>query len=211
MKGYIFDMDGTIVNNMDYHYKAWNIFLERHHIFLDAKTFEEKNTGTIDEIIKRIFGNHLSPQQVVELGNEKEGLYRELYKNEVVEIDGFISFIQDAHKKGIKLALATMANVHNTAIVVDALGIRQYFTAIITGENVQHGKPNPAVFFTAMKAMGLTHQEVVIFEDSPSGIAAAIASQAKVVGVCTHFTEAECISLGVDYAITNYTNMPAFD
>ena len=62
-----------------------------------------------------------------------------------------------------------------------------------------------------MKAMGLTQNEVVIFEDSPSGIAAALATQAKVVGVCTHFTEAACSGLGVDYTITNYINTPSFD
>jgi beta-phosphoglucomutase len=208
MKGYIFDMDGTIVDNMQYHYQAWKLFLKKHHIFLTDAEFEEKNTGTITEIIQRIFGNSLTPQQLITLGNQKEALFRELYTNNVIAIKGYIHFIKNAHQQGIKIALATMANVHNTALVLDSLQIRQYFTAIITGEMVTHGKPNPEVFFTAIQAMQLQQNEVTIFEDSPSGIAAAMATKAMVVGVCTHFTKAQCLALGVHHAIIDYTNMP---
>jgi beta-phosphoglucomutase len=208
MKGYIFDMDGTIVDNMQYHYQAWKLFLQKHHIFLTDAEFEEKNTGTITEIIQRIFGNTLTPQQLITLGNEKEALFRKMYTNNVVAINGYIHFIKNAHQQGIKIALATMANVHNTALVLDSLQIRQYFTAIITGEMVTNGKPNPEVFFTAINAMQLQHNEVIIFEDSPSGIAAALATKAMVVGVCTHFTKAQCLALGVHHAIIDYTNMP---
>ncbi len=208
MKGYIFDMDGTIVDNMQYHYQAWKLFLQKYHIGLTDAEFEEKNTGTITEIIQRIFGNNLTPQQITTLCNEKEALFREMYANNVVAINGYIQFIKSAHQQGIKIALATMANVHNTNLVLDALQIRPYFTAIITGEMVAKGKPNPEVFFTAMDAMQLQKNEVVIFEDSPSGIAAALATKAMVVGVCTHFTIAQCLALGVQYAIIDYTNMP---
>ena len=210
IKGYIFDMDGTIVDNMDFHYKAWALFLQKHGIALTQAEFEEKNTGTITEIIQRIFGNCLTPQQLINLGNEKEALYRNLYANNITAISGFIPFIKHAHQQGIKIALATMANLHNTNLVLGALQIKPYFKAIITGEMVTLGKPNPEVFITAMQALQLQNNEVVIFEDSPSGIAAAVATNAVVVGVCTHFTKAQCLALGVKYAIMDYTNMPNF-
>ena len=76
LKGIIFDMDGTLVDNIPFHKKAWLTLLGNNGIHMDPETFLGQNNGTIDEMIRKFFGNDLPAEKLKQLGQEKESLYR---------------------------------------------------------------------------------------------------------------------------------------
>ena len=71
-KAIIFDMDGTLVDNIIFHKNAWLKFLKKYNIEIEPESFNAQNHGTIDEMIVRFFGNDISTEKVQQLGQEKE-------------------------------------------------------------------------------------------------------------------------------------------
>ncbi|MDJ1506211.1 HAD family phosphatase [Xanthocytophaga agilis] len=195
IKAFIFDMDGTLIHNMEYHQLAFFEFLKRHTISITEAEYEQKNKGTITEIIPRFFGDHLSHEQITELGEEKETLYREMYRPHLKPIEGLIEFLEEAKNKGIRIALATMGDQKNVQFTLAGLRIQHYFDAIVSGEEVKQGKPHPEVFQSAAAKLSVSPDHCLAFEDSVSGITAALAANMQVVGIATTHTPEELRAL----------------
>jgi beta-phosphoglucomutase len=176
---FLFDMDGTIVDNMDYHLIAWREFLKSHGIEMTDEELHYKMRGTIEEGVRRNLGEHLSDEEVAALGFQKEQMYRDLYAPHLKLIDGLEDFLQTARKQNIKIALVTAANIHNVNFTLDGLNIRTYFDTIVTGDDVKNGKPDPEGFLIAAERFGAKASECIVFEDSIHGIRAADAAQMR--------------------------------
>lgn len=179
--GFIFDMDGTLVDNMPYHLLAWQQLLAGMHIHMSFQEIDRRNHGTISEVIRNLLGDQLSEDQVLELGLRKEDLYRQLYHPHMRLRTGCDRFLQQAQAKGIPTALATMADRVNIDFILDGLGIRDYFCVVVGADQISRGKPDPEVFLTAAQAMHLLPENCIVFEDSPSGLAAAERAGMRVV------------------------------
>jgi beta-phosphoglucomutase len=203
----IFDMDGTLIDNMDFHRRAFFAFLKKHGINVTDEEYERKNQGTITEIIPRFFGSHLSESQIVALGEEKEDLYREMYGPYLKPIKGLREFLEDAARKGIKMALATMGDRKNVRFTLEGLGIAEYFSAVVSGEEVRLGKPNPEVFLLAAAKLSVPPDECMAFEDSFSGIRSAISAGMRTVGVASTHTVDELLPFGLLQIIKDYTEI----
>lgn len=207
--GYLFDMDGTIVDNMMFHEKSWKLFLDKYGIAFTPEEFHSVNQGNIDEIMLRIFGEQVPAAERKKLGAEKEALYRDIYRSEVAPIPGLLDFLESAKSAGLRIGMATMANILNADIVLDGLGVRSFFDTVVTGEMVRRGKPHPEVFDVAMQQLGITPKQTLIFEDSHPGIHAAVASGAWVVGITTTHQPDEIMGWGAHHQIRNYLELQA--
>jgi beta-phosphoglucomutase family hydrolase len=204
IKGFIFDMDGTIVDSMPVHLCAWTSFLSSQGITLTPEMFEAKNRGTIREIITAFFGTGISAARRDALGAEKEALFRSMYRGKVKPVSGFPEFLRRAHAAGMKLGLASMANRANVDLVLDALGLRPFFHAIVNGDDVARGKPHPEVFNRALSQLSLLPQEALVFEDAASGIQAASAAGIKAIGLTTTHSGRELMEWGAEKAIADF-------
>ena len=178
---FLFDMDGTIVDNMDYHLIAWREFLKSHGVEMSDEELHYKMRGTIEEGVRRNLGEHLSDEEVAALGFQKEQMYRDLYAPHLRLIDGLENFLQTAKKEGIKIALVTAANRHNVDFTLDGLNIRHYFDTIVTGDDVKNGKPDPEGFLIAAERFGAEPSECIVFEDSIHGVRAADAAEMRTI------------------------------
>ena len=156
-----------------------------------SSEYEAKNKGTITEIIPRFFGDHLTAEQIAALGEEKEALYRDMYAPHLRAIDGLHDFLESVKRRNIPMALATMGDQHNIRFTLNGLNISQYFDATVGGEEVTNGKPHPEVFQRAAAKLGVPPEDCAAFEDSHSGIAAALAAGMKTVGVASTHTPDE--------------------
>jgi beta-phosphoglucomutase family hydrolase len=173
-RAFIFDMDGTIVDNMAFHTKSWLAFFERRGHALDADEFFRATAGRQGhEIMRSYLGEHLSKEIIAELDAEKETLYRELYGPHLATVPGFDQLIATARADGVALAVATAAPNDNIVFTLDGLDLRKHFNAVVGAADVARGKPNPDVFLLAAERCGVPAEHCIVFEDAPLGVEAA--------------------------------------
>lgn len=173
-RAFIFDMDGTIVDNMGFHLDSWLAFFARHGHQLDAEAFFRETAGAQGrEILRGRLGEHITDDEIAVLGEEKEMLYRELYAPHRKTIDGFDELVVNAKVRGVPLAVATSAPPGNIEFTLDGLDIRRHFDAIAGAADVERGKPHPDVFLKAAERLGIEAGKCIVFEDAPLGVEAA--------------------------------------
>jgi beta-phosphoglucomutase len=174
LRAFLFDMDGTIVDNMAFHTRSWITFFERRGQAIDADAFFRATAGRQGgEIIRTYLGEHLGDDEVAALNHEKESVYRELYAPHLLAVAGFDALIERAKTQGVKLAVGTAAPPANVEFTLDGLDLRQHFDAIVGAQDVARGKPHPDVFLKAAELCGVAPEDCIVFEDAPLGVEAA--------------------------------------
>lgn len=173
-RAFIFDMDGTIVDNMSFHTKSWITFFERRGKEIDADAFFRTTAGRQGkEIIRAHMGEHLLDDEVAELNLEKESVYRELYEPHRKTVSGFDGLIAQAKLHHVALAVATAAPNANITFTLDGLDLRRHFDTVVGAADVARGKPHPDVFLLAAERCGVAPADCIVFEDAPLGVEAA--------------------------------------
>ncbi len=184
-KGFIFDMDGVVVDNHKYHFHAWMDFAKKYDFKLDAQIYRDQFNGkTNADLFKMIFGE-ISQAQIDAYADEKEGLYKKLYAAEMKPMKGLIDFLEFLHRSRFKVALGTSAPTANVDFVLDGLFLRKYFHSIVDGSQVLRGKPHPEVYLKCCMKLELPPSECVVFEDSLAGLESGKNAGCEVVGVAT--------------------------
>lgn len=205
-KAVIFDMDGTMINNTRHHIRAWQEFLKRHGIVLSDEEYRQKIAGKKnDDIVKILFGEHVSPEEAKRLGDEKESIYRELYAPDIKEVQGLKVLVEELQHRSVRLAIATTANSANRDFALDSLNLQGQFEIILGEEHVKNGKPDPEIYLSTAKKLGVEPRECLVFEDSPSGVEAAKTAGMTVVGLLTMHSPGELTR--ADYLIHDFSEL----
>jgi beta-phosphoglucomutase len=206
----IFDMDGTLVDNNPYHFKAWKeLFDQYNRVEVTPDLFNEKISGVPGMVIMRtFFGADYDEQQMKAMFEEKTVRYREIYQPNIAPINGLERLLQELKNAGVKLAVASSATTSNIDFILNNLSIKPMFDTIVDGPRISKAKPNPQIFLKVADDLGITPDNCVVFEDSLSGVKAANAAGMKVVGITTSHTAAELHP--VDMVINNYTGVTEY-
>lgn len=179
-------MDGVIVDNHRYHYLSWQSFSKNHGVPIDEAFYMQNMNGrTFESTLDILFGRSFSEAEVNAFLNEKEGLYRELYRPHLTPVPGLLSLLDEARSAGVPMVVGTSAPTENVAFTLDGLGIRHYFTTVVDATMVTKGKPDPQVYQKCAEAIGRDNRHCVVFEDAVSGITAGKAAGSKVVALST--------------------------
>ena len=205
-KGIIFDMDGTIVDSLPYHYKAWKIFFRENKVenFSD-KLKDYKGGGTLD-LMTAVYGDKYSRNELKIMTDDKEIIFRQIYKNNVEPIKGFMKMFEFIKSKKIFVGLASNAIRKNVKMILNELKIYEEFDSIICGDEVKKGKPNPEMFDETVNRFKLKKKECLIFEDSVEGVSAAVNSKVDVIGI-TSGTSGELLrDRGCKLTMDDYLN-----
>ena len=174
LKAFVFDMDGTLADNMGFHNKTWLQMLEDIGSPADKEKFIREATGkTSGEILRQFVGEHLTAEELAQYTDRKEGLYREIYRPHLAAVAGLHDFLRESRRQSILLAVATSAGIANIEFVIDGLGLREFFPVIVGGSDVTHGKPHPEVFLKSAEKLGVAPEECLVFEDALVGVEAA--------------------------------------
>ncbi|WP_170065543.1 HAD-IA family hydrolase [Abditibacterium utsteinense] len=168
----IFDMDGTLVDNMKFHLQAWPIWARREGLLLADEEILSRTHGTISDIVARFFPDKFREERF-QIGERKEALYRELYAPHLRLLPGCADLLNWARDTKMPIALATAGDATNIAFTLDGLGIASFFVELVGGEDVSLGKPDPQVFLLAAQKMKVAPEKCLVFEDSPAGVEAA--------------------------------------
>lgn len=180
----IFDLDGVIVDSNPLHTRAWRAYLENLGIAcddIDRRMHGRRN----DEIVADFIGTGLTPEQVFTHGAAKEQMYRQMMQSELEQrlVPGIRDFL--AWTDGIPTAVASNAEPANVDFVLDGAALRPCFRVIVDGHQVARPKPYPDIYIRAAELLGVQAAKCVVFEDSATGVEAALAAGARVVGVRT--------------------------
>lgn len=181
----IFDMDGVISNNMGYHAKAWEFFLQKYSSQLKIGDVTPHFGKTNRDLMGYIFGRSLSPADVDRYGEEKEELYRRFYADHMAPLPGLVAFLEEIRASGFRTVVATSAPKSNVDFLLDGLSIRDRFDAIVDASEVTRGKPNPEIYIKAAERVGCEPSACIVFEDSLAGIQAGRNAGMIVIGVAT--------------------------
>lgn len=208
-KGFIFDMDGVVVDNHAYHFKAWMDFSRAHDFELNEEIYREKFNGkTNKDLFQMIFG-HPTEAEMKSYADEKEGLYQRIYQEHMRAHKGLIDFLTELKAKRKKVALGTSAPPGNVDFVLDGLNLRRYFDAIVDGTMVTRGKPHPEVYQQCAARLGLEGKNCVVFEDALAGLEAGRRANCATIGVATSHTPKE-LSAATDKIILDFTEVKRF-
>jgi len=186
IKGFLFDLDGVIVDTAVFHFQAWRRLAQKlGGDFTEEQNEQLKGVSRVDSLKKIIewTGATVSDEEFLTLMVEKNEWYLELVQGLGPQdaLPGALNFLQTAYDQGIKIALGSASK--NAPMILEKLGITPLFTAIIDGNNVVNGKPHPEVFLKGAEALGLEPSECVVFEDSIAGVQAAKTGGMSSVGI----------------------------
>lgn len=203
-------MDGTLVDNMRFHAEAWRAISRRLGVEATAERFAREFAGQKnEEILPRLLGRAIPREELERLAEEKETHYRELYGPHLALHKGAAGFLERLRGAGVRLAVATAAPLGNRNLVLDGLGIREWFERVVGAEEVERGKPSPDIFLAAAKALGVEPEACVAFEDAVNGVRAARAAGMLTVGVTTTTPAEVLIEAGAHWAVPDYDALPA--
>ena len=206
IRALIFDMDGVIVDSNPLHRAAWAEYSRRHGVetteAMQTRMYGKRN----DAIVRDFLGDRLTDGQVLEHGAAKERLYREMMTPRLAEalVPGVREFI--ARHTNLPMALATNAEPANVDFVLDGASLRNFFAAIVDGQQVSRPKPHPEIYLRAADLLGVSPEFCVVFEDSETGVQAGLGAGMSVVGVSTTHEEL----LGVSFQVDNFRD-PALE
>ena len=187
MKAFIFDLNGTMINDMTYHTKAWQTLLNDQ---LGGNfTWDEVKPqmyGKNAEVLVRMFGpNRFTAEEMDKLSYEKEEKYQQEFLPHLALLPGLHQFLDAAYQKGIPMAIGSAAIPFNIDFVLDNLNIRHYFKAIVSADDVVLSKPHPETFSKAAALLNVQPTDCIVFEDVPKGAEAAANAGMKTVVITT--------------------------
>ncbi len=188
----IFDMDGVICHTNPYHSLAFREFFSTRNLAPTDEEFAAHMFGKSNSYILSHFLNRpITGEELLQLEDEKESLFRKIYEPHIDPIAGIVPFIGDLYKNHVKLGVATSAPKANLDLILSKVDLREKMGSILASENVKKHKPDPEVYLKSAANLGVLPEQCLVFEDSFSGVSAALNAGMRVVGVLSSHTPDE--------------------
>ena len=171
----IFDLNGTMINDMEFHIRAWTEILNTDlKAGLSAEQVKGQMYGKNSELFIRVFGEgRFTEEEMAYWSVEKEKRYQAAYRPHLRLINGLEDFLKRARELSIPMAIGSAAIPFNIDFILDQLHIRKYFSAIVSADDVKVSKPDPETFLKAAGLLGADPSTCLVFEDAPKGLEAA--------------------------------------
>ncbi len=212
LKGLLFDMDGTLVDNLAYHFLAFDEYAKREGFTLLEPVSLKINGMHSNDIFPLLLGDEVVAKYGLDrLNREKEEVYRDMYRPKIAAIEGLMELLKEAKKAGVKCAIGSSGCRENVEMIVEGLGIADLIDGSISGSDVTHGKPHPEIFTKAHELLGLKAEECVVVEDAVNGVVAGLAAGCKCIAVTTTATEEMLMDAGASMCFADYTTVTIKD
>jgi HAD superfamily hydrolase (TIGR01509 family) len=201
----LFDMDGVVCDNMPLHRRIWTDFVRSRGLDPTEAEIRALDGRRASDIIAALFGD-LPADEVARLAQAREEIYRQaLPKAELPPVPGIHDFLAWLGASGVPRVLATSAAPVNVDVVLDRLGLRGAFEAIVTAADVTKGKPDPEVYLTAASRVRVVPTQCLVIEDALPGVQAGAAAGATVLGLATSESPASLIEAGARFTTPDFS------
>jgi beta-phosphoglucomutase len=170
----IWDLDGTMIDSAGHHWSAWQVLVEQENLRLTWEEYVSDFGRRNDEILRLRIDPQISDEEVARLSLLKEEAYRHLVRTEGIDLlPGVADWLASLRKEGWRQALGTSAPQGNIDAIFSVHPIESFFDAVMSADQVRHGKPHPDVFLAAAALLGVDPSECIVIEDAPAGVEAA--------------------------------------
>jgi len=184
--GALFDWDGVVIDSSAQHEESWELLAKEVGRPLPEDHFVRGFGMKNQVIIPGILGWTNDPEEIHRYSLRKESLYREIVRERGIQpLPGVRELLELLEEHGVPCSVASSTHRENIEVIFDAIGLRRFFKAVVTSEDVSHGKPDPEVFLKSAARIGCDPRKCVVFEDAHVGIEAARAAGARVIAVAT--------------------------
>ena len=190
-KAFLFDLNGTMVDDMEYHINAWYRISNELGANISYERTKQECYGKNHEVIERIFPGRFSESEKNKMSIEKEMQYQKEFRPCLRLIDGLPEFLEEAASQKIKMAIGSAAIMFNIDFVLDGLGIRHYFDVIISADDVLRSKPDPETYSLCAEKLGVAPGLCIVFEDAPKGVECALLAGMRTVVITSMHREDE--------------------
>jgi beta-phosphoglucomutase len=189
--GVIFDLDGVLIDSAAAHLESWRVIAERRGKVITDATFLATFGRSNADIIPLLFPEETRSEGRQRIADDKEEAYRALVRGRLPVIPGAVELIRACRAAGLKTAIGSSAPPENVALALEEMGVADSVMAVVTGDDVTRGKPDPEVFLKAAAHLQLAPERCVVIEDAPAGIEAAKRAKMGVIAVGTTHPVAE--------------------
>ncbi len=172
-KAFLFDLNGTMIDDMHYHINAWHTIVNNFGANLSVAQVANECYGKNGDLLERVFPGRFTDEEKNTIGYKKELVYQKEFKPHLALLPGLQNFIEHYHAKGIRMAIGSAAIMFNINFVLDGLNIRSYFDAIVSADDVTYSKPHHETFTKGAALLNIPAAECLVFEDNPKGVEAA--------------------------------------
>jgi HAD superfamily hydrolase (TIGR01509 family) len=186
----IFDMDGVLVENSEFHDQAWQMICKKYKSIKSAEEIKSIFGGTNYMFVAKLLGM-TDENEIKAIAEEKEALYRKIYLEHIKFPSGLQNLLIELKQNNVRMAVATSAPRVNLDFVLDILNIRDYFEVLIDESYVKHGKPDPEIYRITAQQLKIKPENCIVIEDSIFGIQSAKANGMKVIGITTTFSSGQ--------------------
>ena len=204
--GVLWDMDGVLVDTGDFHYQAWNGLMTEYGIDFTYELHQETFGRNNASILSLLLGEQLTPELLSEISERKETRFRAAVRGHAVALPGVTSWLARLREDGARQGIGSSAPVANIDTLIGELGLRGYFDAIVSGEDLP-GKPDPTLFLSVARQLDIPPGRCIVVEDAIAGVEAAKRAGMKCIAVTTT-NEAEALG-AADIVVDRLDALPA--
>ena len=204
LQGVIFDLDGVIVDSHPAHKRAWRSFFASVGIEVADQELEVVLEGQKRKDILEHFLGELSDEEAARYGAAKDRLFRQRI-GQVQTVSGFTEFARQVEEAGIPIAVGSSASRNRTEYMLEQFGLSERFAAVITGDDVEKGKPDPGIFQLAAHELGVEPGNVLVCEDAANGVAAAKAAGMKCLAIAADGRGPMLLRAGADKIVPDFS------
>jgi beta-phosphoglucomutase len=204
----IFDMDGVLIDSGAHHRKAWRALLDEIGVEPAHPDFWRVTIGRpAEEALPLLLGRRMSRAEARRLALRKRDLYGRFAARGLESVPGVRGFVEALARVGIPRAVGTSASRGDAETLLGTVGLRRYFSVIVTADDVTFGKPSPEVYLEAARRLGAPPAACVVFEDSLVGVEAARRAGMRAIGVSTAHTADELRGAGAETVIADFEGL----
>lgn len=183
-RGVLWDLDGTLADSREYHWRAWRDTMAQEGVTLTRERFEASFGQRNDSILGAWLGRDVDPGRIRRIGDAKEEQYRaHLREGGIAPLPGAVEWVNRLGAADWRQAIASSAPRANVDVMLEALGLAGSLDAIVSAEDVKTGKPDPEVFLTAAERLGVPPARAIVVEDAAAGIEAASRGRMRSIAV----------------------------
>ena len=182
-KAVIWDMDGVIADTAPFHFLAWQKVAQDRGIAFNEDDFRDTFGKRNPEIIAEKFGKDIPPQEIENLAQRKEELFRRIAAQSIKPFPGVLNLMLSLKSSGWNMALVSSTPAENIKLIVHSLEITGLFDTTVSDRDVMQGKPDPEGFLLAAERLAVAPVNCVVIEDAIAGVKAAKNAGMKCIAV----------------------------